>query len=111
MARVYREGDIGDEITTKKVAILGYGSQGHAHALNLRDSGCDVRVGLYNSSKSWAKAEAAGLQVRTVEEATREADIVMILTPDIRQADIYRDSIGPNLRAGSMLMFAHGFAI
>src|SRR3712207_1515718 len=112
MAQMFYDNDADlDLIRTTPIAIIGYGSQGHAHALNLRDSGCDVRVGLYNSSKSWAKAEAAGLQVRTVEEATREADIVMILTPDIRQADIYRDSIGPNLRAGSMLMFAHGFAI
>ncbi len=98
-------------IKTAPIAIIGYGSQGHAHALSLQDSGCDVRVGLYEGSKSWAKAEAAGLRVRTVEDATREAQIVMILTPDIRQAEIYRDSIGPNLQEGSMLMFAHGFAI
>ncbi len=112
MAQMYYDNDADlDLIKSTPIAIIGFGSQGHAHALNLRDSGCNVRVGLYNGSKSWAKAEAAGLQVRTVEDATKEAQIVMILTPDILQADVYRDSVGPNLLPGSMLMFAHGFAI
>lgn len=112
MAHMFYDNDADlDLIKNTPIAIIGFGSQGHAHALNLRDSGCDVRVGLYNGSRSWAKAEAAGLPVRTVEEAVKEADIVMILTPDIGQADIYRDSVAPNLKPGSMLMFAHGFAI
>jgi ketol-acid reductoisomerase len=112
MAKIYYDNDANlDVIRNAPIAIIGYGSQGHAHALSLRDSGCNVRVGLYEGSKSWAKAEAAGLRVRTVEEATREAEIVMILTPDIGQAQIYRDSIAPNLSAGKMLMFAHGFSI
>src|SRR3712207_7619628 len=90
MARVYREGDIGDEITTRRVAVLGYGSQGHAHALNLKESGCDVSVGLYEGSKSWPRAEEAGLQVMTIPEAVRGADVVMMLLPDERQPAVYR---------------------
>ena len=95
----------------KKVAILGYGSQGHAHANNLKDSGVDVRVGLRASSPSVAKAEAAGLTVKTVEEAVAEADLVMVLTPDEFQAKLYREQIEPNLKEGAALAFAHGFAI
>jgi ketol-acid reductoisomerase len=95
----------------EKIAILGYGSQGHAHALNLKDSGEDVRVGLYPQSRSRARAEAHGLRVVDVAEAVKEAGIVMVLTPDVGQAELYRTSIEPNLRPGMMLMFAHGFAI
>ncbi len=95
----------------KTVAIIGYGSQGHAHALNLRDSGVDVVVGLPESSKSRAKATADGLKVLSVDEAAREADIIMILTPDVPMAHIYREHIAPHLTPGKMLMFAHGFAI
>jgi ketol-acid reductoisomerase len=112
MAKMYydNDADLG-LIKNTPIAIIGFGSQGHAHALNLRDNGCNVRVGLYEGSKSWAKAEAAGLRVKTVEQATAEAEVIMMLTPDIGQAQIYRDSIAPNLGKGKMLMFAHGFAI
>ncbi len=96
---------------TDKVAILGYGSQGHAHALNLKDSGADVRVGLYAGSRSREKAQAHGLRVLGVAEAVREADVVTVLTPDVGQARLYRESIEPQLRPGMLLMFAHGFAI
>ena len=89
MARVYREGDIGNEITTRRVAILGYGSQGHAHALNLKDSGCDVTVGLYEGSKSWPKAEGDGLAVTTLADAVRGADVVMMLLPDEKQPAVF----------------------
>ncbi|MDQ6793116.1 MAG: ketol-acid reductoisomerase [Candidatus Dormibacteraeota bacterium] len=95
----------------EKVAILGYGSQGHAHALNLKDSGVDVRVGLYAGSRSREKAERHGLRVVEVPEAVREADIVTVLTPDVGQARLYRECIEPDLRPGMMLMFAHGFSI
>ena len=95
----------------KKIAIIGYGSQGHAHALNLKDSGCDVIVGLYEGSKSWAKAEKQGLQVFTAAEAAKQADIIMILINDEKQANMYKKDIEPNLEEGNMLMFAHGFAI
>ena len=95
----------------KKVAIIGYGSQGHAHALNLKESGVDVIVGLYEGSKSWAKAEAQGLKVYTAAEAAKQADVIMILINDEKQAAMYKESIAPNLRPGMMLMFAHGFAI
>ena len=95
----------------KKVAIIGYGSQGHAHALNLKESGVDVVVGLYEGSKSWAKAEAAGLTVMTAEDAAKAADFIMILVPDERQADLYKNEIKPNLTAGKTLAFAHGFNI
>ena len=94
-----------------KVAILGYGSQGHAHANNLKDSGVDVRVGLRVGSPSVAKAEAAGLAVKSVEEAVAEADLVMVLTPDEFQSQLYRNQIEPNLKQGGTLAFAHGFAI
>ena len=95
----------------KTIAVIGYGSQGHAHALNAHDSGCNVIIGLHEGSKSRAKAEADGLKVMSVADATKAADIVMILIPDTMQAQVYADSIGPNLKPGSMLMFAHGFNI
>jgi ketol-acid reductoisomerase len=95
----------------KKVAIIGYGSQGHAHALNLKDSGVDVRVGLPATSRSRDKARAAGLTVGDVSEVSKWADVVMILIPDTTQGKVYRDEIEPNLQAGNMLMFAHGFNI
>jgi ketol-acid reductoisomerase len=95
----------------KTIAVIGYGSQGHAHALNARDSGCNVVIGLHEGSKSRAKAEAHGLKVLSVEEATKAADIIMILAPDTVQAKIYADSIAPNLKSGSTLMFGHGFNI
>src|SRR5574341_679933 len=93
------------------VAIVGYGSQGHAHAMNLRDSGVDVVVGLHQGSRSWAKAEAAGLKVTTVGEVSRLASVVMILVPDHVQADLYDKEITPHMTAGKTLMFAHGFNI
>jgi ketol-acid reductoisomerase len=95
----------------KTVAIIGYGSQGHAHALNLKDSGVNVVVGLYEGSKSWPQAEAAGLAVKTVAEATQAADAIMMLTPDTSQAAIYKSDIEPYLTAGKTLMFSHGFNI
>lgn len=100
-----------ERLKHKPIAIIGFGSQGHAHAMNLKDSGLDVRVGLYEGSKSRAKAEAAGLAVRTVSEAVKEAQVVMILTPDIGQADLYRNEIAPYMEPGKTLMFAHGFNI
>ena len=111
MARVYREADVGNEITQKKIAILGFGSQGHAHALNLKDSGCEVAVGLYEGSKSWPRAEEAGLQVMTIPEAVRWADVVMMLLPDEKQPAVYRSEVEPNLSDGDLMLFAHGFNI
>ena len=98
-------------IQGRKVAVIGYGSQGHAHALSLRDSGVDVRVGLKAGSKSIAKAEAEGLRVLSVAEATAEADLIMILTPDQVQRFVYAEDIAPNLKAGDALFFGHGFNI
>jgi ketol-acid reductoisomerase len=98
-------------IQGKKVAIIGYGSQGHAHALNLKDSGVDVTVGLRADSSSWAKAENSGLKVAEVKAAVAAADVVMILTPDEFQSKLYRDEIEPNLKKGGTLAFAHGFAV
>ena len=95
----------------KKIAIIGYGSQGHAHALNAKDSGCDVIIGLYKGSKSWAKAEAQGFKVYTAAEAAKQADIIMILINDELQAAMYKKDVEPNLEPGNMLMFAHGFNI
>src|SRR5260370_40902146 len=95
----------------KTVAIIGYGSQGHAHALNLRDSGVSVIVGLYPGSKSWAKAEAAGLRVMTTAEAAKGADVMMVLVSDHLQADLYESDIKPGLTAGKTLRFVHGFSI
>lgn len=98
-------------IRGKKVSIIGYGSQGHAHANNLKDSGVEVTVGLRKGSSSWAKAEAAGLYVAEVPQAVALADVVMILTPDEFQSQLYREVIEPNLKQGATLAFAHGFAI
>jgi ketol-acid reductoisomerase len=98
-------------IQGKKVAIIGYGSQGHAHALNLKDSGVDVRIGLRPGSRSAAKAENAGVKVLSVADAAKEADVIMLLAPDTAQAEIYEQDIAPHLTAGKMLMFAHGFNI
>ncbi|GAA2473276.1 ketol-acid reductoisomerase [Streptomyces sp. NPDC059506] len=98
-------------IQGRKVAVLGYGSQGHAHALSLRDSGVDVRVGLAEGSKSWKKAEEQGLRVVTTAEAAAEADVVMILVPDPIQAEVYEESVAPTLKDGDALFFGHGFNI
>ena len=95
----------------KKIAIIGYGSQGHAHALNLKESGCDVIIGLYEGSKSWKRAEEQGFSVYTAAEAAKQADIIMILINDEKQADMYKKDIAPNLTAGKAIMFAHGFNI
>lgn len=112
MAKTYYDHDADlSLIQAKKVAIIGYGSQGHAHALNLKDSGVEVRVGLAPGSKSIAKAQKAGLEVGTVADVTKWADVIMILTPDQTQAQLYAEEIAPNLSAGKLLMFAHGFNI
>ncbi|MCZ7569051.1 MAG: ketol-acid reductoisomerase [Ardenticatenaceae bacterium] len=112
MATIYYDKDADMSLLSgKKIAVIGYGSQGHAHALNLRDSGADVRVGLYPGSKSWPKAEADGLTVKTVAEAAQEADVIMILAPDTMQPKIYQESIAPHLDPGDTLMFGHGFNI
>ncbi|HJA93144.1 MAG TPA: ketol-acid reductoisomerase [Candidatus Eisenbergiella merdipullorum] len=112
MAKIYYQEDCDlSLLQDKTIAVIGYGSQGHAHALNLKDSGCNVIVGLYEGSKSWAKAEAQGLTVYTAAEAAKKADIIMILINDEKQAALYKESIEPNLEPGNMLMFAHGFAI
>jgi len=109
--RFYEKDGNLDYLNGRTVAIIGYGSQGHAHALNLRDSGVDVVVGLYSGSKSWAKAEAAGLKVATTADAAKMADVVMILVADHIQADLYNESIAPHMTPGKTLMFAHGFNI
>ena len=112
MAKVFYSTDTSiDFIKARKVAIIGYGSQGHAHALNLKDSGVDVRVGLRKESASAAKAEAAGLRVLSVSEAAREADVVMVLTPDQGQRQLYEAEIAPHMTKGKALFFAHGFSI
>ena len=112
MATIYYDKDANPElIRGKKVAVIGYGSQGHAHALNLRDSGVDVTVGLHEGSKSRAKAEKDGVKVTSVAEAAAWADIIMILAPDTAQPKIYKSSIEPHLSAGKTLMFGHGFNI
>jgi len=95
----------------KTIAVIGYGSQGHAHALNAKESGCNVIIGLYEGSKSWKRAEEQGFQVYTAAEAAKKADIIMILINDELQASLYKKDIEPNLEAGNMLMFAHGFNI
>ena len=111
-ARIFYQQDCDlNLLKDKTVAIIGYGSQGHAHALNLKDSGVKVIVGLYNGSKSWAKAEAQGFEVFTAAEAAKQADIIMILINDEKQAAMYKKDVEPNLEEGNMLMFAHGFAI
>jgi ketol-acid reductoisomerase len=110
MANIYYDADADLELLLKKkIAVIGYGSQGHAHALNLKDSGCQVAVGLRLESRSRGAAEDAGLTVMPVAEAAAWADVVMILVPDPAQPALYRDAIAPGLRAGDMLMFAHGF--
>ena len=112
MANIYydNDADLG-LLDGKRIAIIGYGSQGHAHALNLRDSGADVRVGLYKGSKSWSKAETEGLRVLPVADACAEADVMMLLIPDTRQSAIYKESVEPHLAPGKTLMFSHGFNI
>ena len=111
-AKLYYDQDADtSRLKDRPIAIVGFGSQGHAHALNLRDSGLDVRVGLHESSRSRAKVEAAGLRVLPVADAAREADIVMLLVPDTAQAGVYCDSIRPHLDGGKTLMFAHGFNV
>jgi ketol-acid reductoisomerase len=109
--RFYEKDGNLQHLAGRTVAIIGYGSQGHAHALNLRDSGVDVVVGLYAGSKSWEKATAAGLKVLTVADAAKAADTVMILLPDHVQGDLYNNEIKPHMTAGKTLMFAHGFNI
>lgn len=112
MAKIYYQEDCNLALLEgKTIAVIGYGSQGHAHALNLKESGCNVIVGLYEGSRSWAKAEAQGLTVYTAAEAAKRADIIMILINDEKQGALYKESIEPNLEEGNMLMFAHGFAI
>ena len=112
MSKMYYDKDVTVElITGKTVAIIGYGSQGHAHALNLHDNGVKVIVGLYKGSKSWEKAQKEGLEVMEVASAVAAADIVMILLPDEKQAKIYNEHIAPNLKPGAALAFAHGFNI
>ncbi|MBP1547104.1 MAG: ketol-acid reductoisomerase [Oscillospiraceae bacterium] len=112
MAKIFYQSDCDlGRLDGKTVAIIGYGSQGHAHALNLKDSGVNVVVGLYEGSKSAAKAEAQGLKVVSVSEAAKMADVIMILIPDEKQADVYASDIAPNLTAGKTLAFAHGFNI
>ena len=112
MAQMYYDEDANlDLLANKTVAIIGYGSQGHAHALNLKDSGVNVIVGLYPSSKSKAKAAADGLTVRNVEAAVKGADVIMMLLPDEVQKRVYTSQIAPNLTTGQVLAFAHGFNI
>ena len=112
MAKMYYESDCNLELLNgKTVAVVGYGSQGHAHARNLKDSGVNVVVGLYKGSKSWEIAEKDGLRVALVEDAAKEADIIMILLPDEKQATVYAENIAPYLEAGNALVFAHGFNI
>ena len=112
MTRLFYDNDAAlERLRGRPVAIIGFGSQGHAHALNLRDSGLDVLVGLYKGSRSWAKAEQAGLTVLSVADAADAANVVMILVPDTMQAKVYEEEIAPYLRAGKTLMFAHGFNV
>jgi ketol-acid reductoisomerase len=100
-----------ERLRDRKIAVVGFGSQGHAHALNLRDSGLDVTVGLYEGSRSWRKAEDAGLTVQPVSDAASDADVIMILVPDTMQRKLYEDEIAPHMRRGKTLMFAHGFNV
>ena len=112
MATMYYDDDADlGLLAGRKIAVIGFGSQGHAHALNLRDSGLDVLVGLYPGSRSWASAEASGLRVGAVEDVAREADVIMVLIPDHLQREVYEKAIEPGLVEGKMLMFAHGFNI
>ena len=109
MATVYREGN--SDLLSGKVAILGYGSQGHAHALNLRDSGVDVEVGLRVGSESWTAAEDAGLTVKSIPAVVRDAQLVAVLLPDHVQKPVYENEVAPNLEPGAALLFAHGFSV
>jgi ketol-acid reductoisomerase len=112
MAKIYYQKDCDlSQIKNKTVAIIGYGSQGHAHALNLKDSGIKVIIGLYKGSRSWSKAEQAGFEVAVAADAAKKADIIMILINDEKQADLYKNDIEPNLAKGKTLAFAHGFNI
>ena len=112
MATMYYDDDADlGLLKDRKIAVIGFGSQGHAHALNLHDSGLDVRVGLYPGSRSWSSVEESGLRVGTVEDVSREADVIMVLIPDHLQRDVYEKAIEPGLAEGKMLMFAHGFNI
>jgi ketol-acid reductoisomerase len=112
MAKIYHEQDTDrSALEGQEIAVLGFGSQGHAHAQNLQDSGFAVRVGLREGSKSWAKAEEAGLRVLPTAEAVSEADVVMVLLPDTSHAKVYAEDVAPNLKGGDMLMFAHGFSV
>ena len=112
MAKVFYDKDVNwNVLKDKTVAVIGYGSQGHAHALNLKESGVKVVVGLYKGSKSADVARKAGLEVKTVGEAVAEADVTMVLIPDEKQADVYKAELGPNLKSGSALAFAHGFNV
>ncbi|MGM0509320.1 MAG: ketol-acid reductoisomerase [Fusobacteriota bacterium] len=112
MANIYYEDDCNfGLLKEKKIAVIGYGSQGHAHALNLNDSGADVTVGLYKGSKSWEQVEKDGLKVAVTAEAVKGADVVMILIPDELQASVYKEDIAPNLKEGAYLGFGHGFNI
>ena len=111
-AKIYYQDDCNlAALDGKTIAVIGYGSQGHAHALNAKESGCHVIIGLYEGSKSWKRAEEQGFEVYTAAEAAKKADIIMILINDELQAKMYKESIEPNLEAGNILMFAHGFNI
>ena len=112
MATIYYDSDANfDLLKDRTVAIIGYGAQGRAQALNLQDSGANVIVGLYEGSRSKSRAEDEGLTVRTVEQASELADIVQVLIPDEKHADVYRDQIAPNMQSGNMLMVSHGFSV
>jgi ketol-acid reductoisomerase len=112
MVKMYYEKDTDIALLNKKtIGVIGYGSQGHAHALNLKDNGVNVQVGLYEGSKSWSKAEEAGLKVATSNEVAQTSDVIMVLIPDERQRDLYKTSIEPYLDSTKTLMFAHGFNI
>ena len=112
MAKMYYQDDADlSVIQDRAIGVIGYGSQGHAHSLNLKDSGLNVTVGLYESSKSWAKAEEQGLEVGIVADVARDSDIIMMLLPDTAMAEVYRESVEPHLTPGDTLMFAHGFNI
>jgi len=112
MAKIYYQEDCNlSMLEGKTIAVIGYGSQGHAHALNAKESGCHVIIGLYEGSRSWKRAQEQGFEVYTAAEAAKKADIIMILINDELQASMYKKDIEPNLEEGNMLMFAHGFNI
>ena len=112
MAKIFYQEDCNLSLLDgQTIAIIGYGSQGHAHALNAKESGCHVIIGLYEGSKSWKRAEEQGFEVYTAAEAAKKADIIMVLINDELQASMYKKDIEPNLEEGNMLMFAHGFNI